>query len=146
MLYKLKCLKHRFIWKLSKRSLCMFSVSGSDLVQRWALDEVDGRLALFALQTQHVVGVTPAQNSRPLYVGAVHAPYTWETRGKHSICTVRWFSTTAHSLPSVLWELCSFMRIIVMRHKCRCIKSTRNWSWTKTQPRLIIDWNISSSD
>ncbi len=76
MLYKLKCLKHRFIWQLSKRR----SVSGSDLVQRWALDEVDGRLALFALQTQHVVGVTPAQNSRPLYVGAVHAPYTWETR------------------------------------------------------------------
>lgn len=83
---------------------CVRGVSGSDLVQRWALDEVDGRLALFALQTQHVVGVTPAQNSWPLYVRAVHAPYTWGTRGKHFICTVRGFSTTARSLHShFLW-------------------------------------------
>lgn len=37
------------------------------------LDEVDGRLALLALQPQYVVGITPAQDGRPLDVGAVHA-------------------------------------------------------------------------
>lgn len=37
------------------------------------LDEVDWRLALLALQPQDVVGVAPAQDGRPLDVGAVHA-------------------------------------------------------------------------
>lgn len=43
------------------------------LVQLGTLDEVDWRLALLALQPQDVVGVAPAQDGRPLDVGAVHA-------------------------------------------------------------------------
>lgn len=37
------------------------------------LDKVDRRLALLALQPQYVVGVAPAEDGRPLDVGAVHA-------------------------------------------------------------------------
>lgn len=43
------------------------------LVELRTLDEVDGRLALLALQPQYVVSVAPAQDGRPLNVGAVHA-------------------------------------------------------------------------
>lgn len=45
----------------------------SYLVELGALDEVDWRLALLALQPQDVVGVAPAQDGRPLDVSAVHA-------------------------------------------------------------------------
>lgn len=54
------------------------------LVQLGALDEVDGWLALLALQTQHIVRVAPAQDSRPLDVRTVHAPHPWHGTARGS--------------------------------------------------------------
>lgn len=45
----------------------------SYLMELGALDEVDWRLTLLALQPQDVVSVAPAQDGRPLDVSAVHA-------------------------------------------------------------------------
>lgn len=53
-----------------------FCLTAVYLVKLGTLDEVDGRLALLALQPQYVVRVAPAQDGRPLDVCAVHAADT----------------------------------------------------------------------
>lgn len=46
------------------------------LVELRALDEVDRRFALLALQPEYVISIAPAQDGRPLDVCAVHAANT----------------------------------------------------------------------
>lgn len=48
----------------------------SDLVERRALDVIDGRLTLLALEPQRIVTVAPAENGRPLDICAVHTSHT----------------------------------------------------------------------
>lgn len=57
-------------------SFCATMLLVSDLMERRALDVIDGRLTLLTLEPQSIVTVAPAENGGPLDICAVHTSHT----------------------------------------------------------------------